>query len=170
MLDDQDPRAKALLHLIDITHKLSQPPEYIFLENVLNFEVEISPLMIRRYPAFVIFTNTFSYQSTDLPISHPSPYATRLPFLYHSRMPSQSSPIRHRQWSSQVLPHGTTTNDGIIRRTTDAVPWARCHPYSVAIWGRRGEVGTCHAWERAGAGSGWNRGTQSPRKRSIEEL
>ncbi|CAG8526170.1 5253_t:CDS:2, partial [Dentiscutata erythropus] len=37
-LDDQDPRAKGLLHLIDILPKLSNPPNYIFLENVLNFE------------------------------------------------------------------------------------------------------------------------------------
>ncbi|CAG8509103.1 20809_t:CDS:2 [Dentiscutata erythropus] len=37
-LDDQDPRAKGLLHLIDILAKLSNPPNYIFLENVLNFE------------------------------------------------------------------------------------------------------------------------------------
>ncbi|CAG8459181.1 5423_t:CDS:2, partial [Scutellospora calospora] len=37
-LDDQDPRAKGLLHLIDILPKLSNPPIYIFLENVLNFE------------------------------------------------------------------------------------------------------------------------------------
>ncbi|CAG8572756.1 50_t:CDS:2, partial [Racocetra fulgida] len=37
-LDDQDPRAKGLLHLIDILSKLSNPPDYIFLENVLNFE------------------------------------------------------------------------------------------------------------------------------------
>ncbi|CAG8746404.1 1447_t:CDS:2, partial [Gigaspora rosea] len=37
-LDDQDPRAKGLLHLIDILPKLSNHPSYIFLENVLNFE------------------------------------------------------------------------------------------------------------------------------------
>ncbi|CAG8688217.1 20626_t:CDS:10 [Cetraspora pellucida] len=37
-LDDQDPRAKGLLHLIDVLPKLSNPPDYIFLENVLNFE------------------------------------------------------------------------------------------------------------------------------------
>ncbi|CAG8671604.1 26830_t:CDS:2, partial [Racocetra persica] len=37
-LDDKDPRAKGLLHLIDVLSKLSNPPDYIFLENVLNFE------------------------------------------------------------------------------------------------------------------------------------
>ncbi|RGB29403.1 S-adenosyl-L-methionine-dependent methyltransferase [Rhizophagus diaphanus] len=37
-LDDKDQRAKGLLHLIDILPKLSDPPNYIFLENVLNFE------------------------------------------------------------------------------------------------------------------------------------
>ncbi|RUS32813.1 S-adenosyl-L-methionine-dependent methyltransferase [Jimgerdemannia flammicorona] len=46
MLDDQDPRAKALLHLIDILPKLSQPPEYIFLENVLNFETSRSRIIL----------------------------------------------------------------------------------------------------------------------------
>ncbi|CAG8584319.1 13461_t:CDS:10 [Acaulospora morrowiae] len=37
-LDDQDQRAKGLLRLIDLLSELSVPPEYIFLENVLNFE------------------------------------------------------------------------------------------------------------------------------------
>ncbi|RHZ77713.1 hypothetical protein Glove_174g46 [Diversispora epigaea] len=37
-LDDQDQRAKGLMHLIEILPKLSKSPEYIFLENVLNFE------------------------------------------------------------------------------------------------------------------------------------
>ncbi|CAB4405180.1 unnamed protein product [Rhizophagus irregularis] len=37
-LDEKDQRAKGLLHLIDILPKLSDPPNYIFLENVLNFE------------------------------------------------------------------------------------------------------------------------------------
>ncbi|CAG8534375.1 11212_t:CDS:2 [Funneliformis caledonium] len=37
-LDDKDQRAKGLLHLIDILPKLSDPPNYVFLENVLNFE------------------------------------------------------------------------------------------------------------------------------------
>ncbi|RUS20001.1 hypothetical protein BC937DRAFT_86585 [Endogone sp. FLAS-F59071] len=46
LLDDQDPRAKALLHLIDIIHKLSQPPEYVFLENVLNFETSRSRTLL----------------------------------------------------------------------------------------------------------------------------
>ncbi|TPX35864.1 DNA (cytosine-5-)-methyltransferase [Synchytrium microbalum] len=37
-LDDLDPRAKGLLHLISILPKLHKPPHYIFLENVPNFE------------------------------------------------------------------------------------------------------------------------------------
>uniref|UniRef100_U9UIC5 S-adenosyl-L-methionine-dependent methyltransferase n=1 Tax=Rhizophagus irregularis (strain DAOM 181602 / DAOM 197198 / MUCL 43194) TaxID=747089 RepID=U9UIC5_RHIID len=37
-LDEKDQRAKGLLHLIDILPKLSDSPNYIFLENVLNFE------------------------------------------------------------------------------------------------------------------------------------
>ncbi|GES79611.1 tRNA (cytosine(38)-C(5))-methyltransferase isoform X1 [Rhizophagus clarus] len=37
-LDDKDQRAKGLLHLIDILPTLSDLPNYIFLENVLNFE------------------------------------------------------------------------------------------------------------------------------------
>ncbi|KAJ3052355.1 tRNA (cytosine-5-)-methyltransferase [Rhizophlyctis rosea] len=36
--DDQDPRAKGLLHLIDLLGTLPDPPSYIFMENVLNFE------------------------------------------------------------------------------------------------------------------------------------
>ena len=38
LLDDQDTRAAGLLHLIDVLGKMSEPPRYIFLENVLNFE------------------------------------------------------------------------------------------------------------------------------------
>src|SRR5436309_1751695 len=40
-LDDKDQRSSGLLHLIEIMPKLSDPPNYIFLENVLNFEVNI---------------------------------------------------------------------------------------------------------------------------------
>ncbi|KAJ3181558.1 tRNA (cytosine-5-)-methyltransferase [Gaertneriomyces sp. JEL0708] len=37
-LDDEDPRAAGLLHLIDLLGQVEQPPQWIFLENVLNFE------------------------------------------------------------------------------------------------------------------------------------
>ncbi|CAO3672504.1 unnamed protein product [Umbelopsis vinacea] len=36
--DSEDQRAKPLLHLIALLSKLSTPPQYIFLENVKNFE------------------------------------------------------------------------------------------------------------------------------------
>jgi tRNA (cytosine38-C5)-methyltransferase len=35
----EDPRSKAILHLIDLLPKLEAPPRYLFLENVKNFEV-----------------------------------------------------------------------------------------------------------------------------------
>lgn len=38
LLDDQDARAAGLLHLIDVLGEMEQPPRWIFLENVLNFE------------------------------------------------------------------------------------------------------------------------------------
>ncbi|KAI9099275.1 S-adenosyl-L-methionine-dependent methyltransferase [Phlyctochytrium arcticum] len=41
-LDDQDPRADGLLHLIEILDKVQVIPEYIFVENVPNFEVSRS--------------------------------------------------------------------------------------------------------------------------------
>ncbi|CAG8503526.1 4915_t:CDS:2 [Ambispora leptoticha] len=37
-LDDKDTRAKPLLHLIELLPQLREPPRYIFLENVVNFE------------------------------------------------------------------------------------------------------------------------------------
>ncbi|KAJ3283228.1 C-5 cytosine-specific DNA methylase [Blyttiomyces sp. JEL0837] len=37
-LDNKDPRAKGLLYLINILPKLPNPPTFILLENVLNFE------------------------------------------------------------------------------------------------------------------------------------
>ncbi|TPX60634.1 hypothetical protein SpCBS45565_g07443 [Spizellomyces sp. 'palustris'] len=37
-LDDQDARAEGLLHLIELLAILKEPPIYIFLENVVNFE------------------------------------------------------------------------------------------------------------------------------------
>ncbi|KND02682.1 hypothetical protein, variant [Spizellomyces punctatus DAOM BR117] len=37
-LDDQDARAEGLLHLIELLAILKEPPFYIFLENVVNFE------------------------------------------------------------------------------------------------------------------------------------
>ncbi|CAO3615574.1 unnamed protein product [Mucor fragilis] len=40
--DTEDPRAKALLHLIDLLPQLDVIPEYIFLENVKNFETSQS--------------------------------------------------------------------------------------------------------------------------------
>jgi tRNA (cytosine38-C5)-methyltransferase len=41
-LDTQDPRAKALLHLIQVIQNMKNPPEYILLENVKNFEISDS--------------------------------------------------------------------------------------------------------------------------------
>ncbi|KAI9259669.1 S-adenosyl-L-methionine-dependent methyltransferase [Phascolomyces articulosus] len=38
MKDIDDPRAQALVHLIDLLPKLDKPPTYLFLENVKNFE------------------------------------------------------------------------------------------------------------------------------------
>ncbi|KAF9928701.1 tRNA (cytosine-5-)-methyltransferase [Linnemannia zychae] len=42
LLDDQDNRAKPLLHLLDQLEKMSTPPQYLFLENVKNFETSRS--------------------------------------------------------------------------------------------------------------------------------
>ncbi|ORX47916.1 S-adenosyl-L-methionine-dependent methyltransferase [Piromyces finnis] len=41
-LDDEDRRAAGLLNLINILPKLDNPPKYIFVENVVNFEVSRS--------------------------------------------------------------------------------------------------------------------------------
>ncbi|CAO0792323.1 unnamed protein product [Mucor circinelloides] len=40
--DTEDPRAKALLHLIDLLPQLDVIPKYVFLENVKNFETSQS--------------------------------------------------------------------------------------------------------------------------------
>ncbi|ORX59426.1 S-adenosyl-L-methionine-dependent methyltransferase [Hesseltinella vesiculosa] len=37
-LDDQDPRAQPLLHLLNLMPKLKKQPRFLFLENVKNFE------------------------------------------------------------------------------------------------------------------------------------
>ncbi|KAI1315218.1 tRNA (cytosine-5-)-methyltransferase [Mortierella claussenii] len=42
LLDDQDNRAKPLLHLLDQLEIMTQPPIYLFLENVKNFETSRS--------------------------------------------------------------------------------------------------------------------------------
>ncbi|CAO3564245.1 unnamed protein product [Mortierella alpina] len=42
LLDDQDNRAKPLLHLLDQLEKMATPPTYLFLENVKNFETSRS--------------------------------------------------------------------------------------------------------------------------------
>ena len=39
MKDIDDPRSKALIHLIDLLPSLKCPPQYIFVETVKNFEV-----------------------------------------------------------------------------------------------------------------------------------
>lgn len=38
LLDDEDLRATGLLHLIKVLGEMPEPPKYLFLENVLNFE------------------------------------------------------------------------------------------------------------------------------------
>lgn len=40
--DDQDARAAGLLHLIEVLNQMENPPRFLFLENVLNFEVSRS--------------------------------------------------------------------------------------------------------------------------------
>ncbi|KAF9930745.1 tRNA (cytosine-5-)-methyltransferase [Mortierella alpina] len=42
LLDDQDNRAKPLLHLLDELEKMTTPPTFLFLENVKNFETSRS--------------------------------------------------------------------------------------------------------------------------------
>ncbi|KAI8072787.1 S-adenosyl-L-methionine-dependent methyltransferase [Gongronella butleri] len=42
MMDNQDPRAKPLMHLIALMPKLKKAPQYLFLENVKNFETSRS--------------------------------------------------------------------------------------------------------------------------------
>lgn len=39
MMDSDDPRAKGFLHLIHLLRTMELPPEYLFVENVCNFEV-----------------------------------------------------------------------------------------------------------------------------------
>ncbi|TPX66707.1 DNA (cytosine-5-)-methyltransferase [Spizellomyces sp. 'palustris'] len=41
-LDDKDPRAEGLLHLIGLLGLVQTPPEFVFVENVPNFEVSRS--------------------------------------------------------------------------------------------------------------------------------
>ena len=48
-LDDQDPRSKGLLSLIDKLALLSNPPKYLFLENVFNFEGILVLITILTY-------------------------------------------------------------------------------------------------------------------------
>lgn len=38
-MDDEDPRSTGFLHLLDVLRTMKNPPKYMFLENVLNFEV-----------------------------------------------------------------------------------------------------------------------------------
>ena len=38
-MDDEDPRSTGFLHLLNVLGKMKNPPRYIFLENVLNFEI-----------------------------------------------------------------------------------------------------------------------------------
>ncbi|KAJ2742456.1 hypothetical protein GGI20_004471 [Coemansia sp. BCRC 34301] len=37
-LDDQDPRARGLIHLLQLLPRLAHTPDYLLLENVMNFE------------------------------------------------------------------------------------------------------------------------------------
>lgn len=39
LLDDEDARSTGFLYLTDILQKMKNPPKYLFIENVLNFEV-----------------------------------------------------------------------------------------------------------------------------------
>ncbi|KAK3818648.1 MAG: S-adenosyl-L-methionine-dependent methyltransferase [Benniella sp.] len=55
LLDDQDNRAKPLLHLLDQLEKMKTPPIYLFLENVKNFETS------RSRERMVTLLNTMGY-------------------------------------------------------------------------------------------------------------
>ncbi|KAJ2377241.1 hypothetical protein IW150_001494 [Coemansia sp. RSA 2607] len=41
-LDDEDPRARGLIHLLKLMPKLKHVPSYVLLENVMNFENSVS--------------------------------------------------------------------------------------------------------------------------------
>ena len=42
LLDDKDERSKPFLHLIKLLKMLKNPPKFIFLENLFNFEVNLT--------------------------------------------------------------------------------------------------------------------------------
>ncbi|KAJ2864763.1 hypothetical protein GGH94_002709 [Coemansia aciculifera] len=45
-LDDQDPRARGLIHLLQLLPQLKNTPDYLLLENVMNFENSRSRTML----------------------------------------------------------------------------------------------------------------------------
>ncbi|KAJ1813482.1 hypothetical protein LPJ75_003170 [Coemansia sp. RSA 2598] len=45
-LDNEDPRARGLIHLLELMPKLEHIPSYVFLENVMNFENSRSRSML----------------------------------------------------------------------------------------------------------------------------
>eukprot|EP00475_Leptophrys_vorax_P043354 TRINITY_DN8323_c0_g1_i3.p1 TRINITY_DN8323_c0_g1~~TRINITY_DN8323_c0_g1_i3.p1 ORF type:complete len:298 (-),score=58.21 TRINITY_DN8323_c0_g1_i3:168-1061(-) len=47
-LDTQDARAKALLHLIEVIENMNNPPQYVLMENVKNFEISESCKLLTR--------------------------------------------------------------------------------------------------------------------------
>jgi len=68
--DTEDPRAKALLHLIDLLPQLDVIPKYVFLENVKNFEVQC----ISRGDGHIM--NTLIYMMVDFTIQKKANRAT----------------------------------------------------------------------------------------------
>ncbi|KAJ2707498.1 hypothetical protein FB645_000674 [Coemansia sp. IMI 203386] len=101
-LDDEDPRARGLIHLIDLIPKLDNIPSHLFLENVMNFENSRS----RRLLVEVLGHLGFEiYECLVSPVQFGIPNNRLRYFMAASRKRAQSAEENTR-WTEDYLVQG----------------------------------------------------------------
>lgn len=110
LLDDQDNRAKPLLHLLDQLEKMTTPPTHIFLENVKNFETSRS----RERLVTLLHTMGYVFRECLLAPYHFGVPNDRLRYFLMARLRSsfKDTAVTPSSSSSSATGSESTPNDG----------------------------------------------------------
>lgn len=137
MLDSADTRSVGLLYLIDTLGKMRNPPKYLFLENVLNFEVsECHRLLVEMLSSLGYRVKEYLLTPCDPWVNIPN---TRLRYyLAAERIQVDILPLSHQSgifrsfseaFGEEKSLEKTRTIESFLRPPADITPYLVPHKY-----------------------------------------
>ncbi|KAJ2718756.1 hypothetical protein GGI07_005606 [Coemansia sp. Benny D115] len=101
-LDDEDPRARGLIHLLRLLPKLKSRPTHVLLENVMNFENSRSRVLLVETLGSLGFD---IHECLLSPVQFGIPN-NRLRYFLVARQSTRKDPEECRGWTQQYLDRG----------------------------------------------------------------